>query len=111
MAFFFSFSLFLRVYLQKTKYLCINEIKLLAKLKRISVKFSSHQYNEFVRAVVSFNNCNKNATKGSWTPVLCVFLLCGYYVPAQGQRLRLCSDARYLLSDSEKSVRERTNSN
>lgn len=34
--------------------------------------------------------------------------LCGYYEPAQGQRLRLCSDARYLLSGSEKSVCERT---
>jgi hypothetical protein len=40
--FFPPFSLFLRVYVQKTKYLCINEIKLLAKLKRISVNFSSH---------------------------------------------------------------------
>jgi hypothetical protein len=55
----FLCSLFLRVYLQKTKYLCINEIKLLAKLKRISVNYSSHQYNEFIREVVSFNNCKK----------------------------------------------------
>jgi len=31
---------------------------------------------------------------GSWTPVLCMFLLRGYYAPPQGQGLRLCSDAR-----------------
>ena len=52
----------------KTKYLCINEIKLLATLRRISLNFSSHQYTEVIRVVVSFNNCNKKFYDGLVDP-------------------------------------------
>jgi len=45
---------------------------------------------------------------GSWIPVLCIFLLRGYYVPAQGQRVRLCSDTRIYYVVLKKSVCERT---
>jgi len=53
------FFFYFYVLAAKTKYLYINEIKQPATLKRISVNFSSHQYNEFIQVVVSFNNCKK----------------------------------------------------
>lgn len=83
-------------------------MKLLATLKRISVNFSSH--DEFIRAVVAFSK-TRNATMGSWTPVLCTFLLSSYCAPAQVQRMRLCFDARIYEVVLKKSVCERTNSN
>jgi hypothetical protein len=53
----------------------MNEVKLLATLKRISVNFSSHQYNEFTRVVVSFNNCKKKMLRWARGP-LCFVCSC-----------------------------------